>query len=269
MTRNESRAEHKAQSCLRPSGKRLENKLALVTGASRGIGFALAKAFAREGAQVIALARGLDGLEFLDDDIQAMGGRATLVPIDLKDHEALDRLGAEIYERWGRLDIFAANAAILGRLTPLGHIKAEEWDEVINVNVTANWRLIRSLDPLLRTADAGRAIFVSSGITRSCRAYWGTYSVSKAALEALARSYAAEVATTAVRVNIVNPGATRTAMRASAMPGEDPETLPAPATVAAAFIALAEPDVNTNGAIYDVIDGRLELRSPRLDPSGL
>ncbi|QPC44679.1 SDR family NAD(P)-dependent oxidoreductase [Kaustia mangrovi] len=241
--------------------KRLENRLALVTGASRGIGYALARAFAREGAHVVALARTVGGLEELDDEIQAMGGSATLVPVDLKDVEALDRLGGQIHERWGKLDIFAANAGVLGRLTPLGHLKAKEWDEVMAVNVTANWRLVRSLDPLLRASDAGRAIFLSSGAAHKCKAYWGAYSVSKAALEALARTYAAEVATTPVRVSIVNPGATRTAMRARAMPGEDPETLPTPADVADTLVALAEPGLGVNGGLYDFADGRLTIRS--------
>lgn len=241
--------------------KRLENRLALVTGASRGIGYAVAKALAREGAHVVALARTVGGLEELDDDIKALGGQATLVPVDLKDMEALDRLGGQIYERWGKLDIFVANAGILGRLTPLGHITPAEWDDVMAINVTANWRLVRSLDPLLRASDAGRAIFMSSGAAHKCKAYWGAYSISKAALEALARTYAAELAKTQVRVSLVNPGATRTAMRAKAMPGEDPQTLPAPADIAECLLPLAEPADQENGALYDIIAGRLERRS--------
>ncbi|HEX9906584.1 MAG TPA: SDR family NAD(P)-dependent oxidoreductase, partial [Propylenella sp.] len=178
----------------------LAGRIAVVTGASRGIGYFAAKGFAEAGAHVLAVARTVGGLEELDDEIKAAGGSATLVPLDLKDFAGIDRLGAAIHERWGRLDIFLANAGILGQLSPLGHIPPKVWDDVIAVNVTANWRLIRSLDPLLRQSDAGRALFISSGAARACRPFWGAYSVSKAALEALARTYAAEVAKTPIRV---------------------------------------------------------------------
>jgi NAD(P)-dependent dehydrogenase (short-subunit alcohol dehydrogenase family) len=219
----------------------LADRIAVVTGASRGIGYQAAKGFAAAGAHVVAVARTAGALEDLDDEIRAAGGSATLVPLDVKDGEAIDRLGAAIFERWGRLDVLLANAAILGQLSPLGHIPPKVWDEVIAVNVTANWRLVRSLDPLLRRSDAGRAIFMSSGAAHNCRPYWGPYSVSKAALEALARTYAGEVAKTPIRVAIVDPGRTRTAMRAKAMPGEDPETLPHPSEIVPFLLEMASP----------------------------
>ncbi|WP_137392445.1 SDR family NAD(P)-dependent oxidoreductase [Rhodoligotrophos defluvii] len=238
----------------------LKDRIALVTGASRGIGYATAKALAAEGAHIIALARTVGGLEELDDEIKALGGAATLVPVDLRDFDALDRLGVSIYERWGKLDILIGNAGVLGRLTPVGHIKPKEWDEAFAVNVTANWRLIRSLDVLLRQSDAGRALFITSGAARNARAYWGLYSTTKAALETLVLTYAKEVAITPVRVNLLNPGATRTAMRAKAMPGEDPASLPAPADIAAQIPPLVAPALTDNGAIWDIREGRLVRR---------
>jgi NAD(P)-dependent dehydrogenase (short-subunit alcohol dehydrogenase family) len=230
---------------------RLAGRIALVTGASRGIGFAIAKALAAEGAHVVALARTVGGLEELDDAIRAAGGTATLVPADLKDYPALDRLGAALFERFRRLDILIGNAGILGKLTPLAHVDPKLWDEVMAVNVTANWRLIRSLDLLLRQADNGRAIFMTTGAARSFTAYWGPYAVSKAALEALVKTYAAETVTTGLRVNLVNPGIVRTRMRAEAMPGEDPATLPPPEVIAEALLPLLDPAVTTTGAIFD------------------
>jgi NAD(P)-dependent dehydrogenase (short-subunit alcohol dehydrogenase family) len=230
---------------------RLAGRIALVTGASRGIGFAIAKALAAEGAHVVALARTVGGLEELDDAIRAAGGTATLVPADLKDYPALDRLGAALFERFRRLDILIANAAILGKLTPLAHVDPKLWDEVMAVNVTSNWRLIRSLDLLLRQADNGRAIFMTTGAARSFTAYWGPYAVSKAALEALVKTYAAETVTTGLRVNLVNPGIVRTRMRAEAMPGEDPSTLPPPEVIAEALLPMLDPAVTTTGAIFD------------------
>ncbi len=229
----------------------LKGRVAVVTGASRGIGRAAALALARAGAHVVALARTQGALEELDDAIGSAGGTATLVPADLKDLDALDRFGAGLFERYGRVDVLFGNAGILGGLSPLGHYEQKTWDEVMTVNVTANWRLIRSLDPLLRASDAGRAIFVSSGAAHRCTAYWGPYSVSKAALEALARTYAAETATTAVRVMLVNPGPLRTRMRASALPGEDPETLRTPDDLAPHILRLASPDWTETGKIYD------------------
>lgn len=230
--------------------RELENRIAVVTGASRGIGKATALALAKRGAHVIALARTQGGLEELDDEIKAQGGSATLVPADIKDYPALDRLGAAIHERWGRLDILIGNAGVLGKLSPLGHIEPKTWDEVMAVNVTANWRLIRSLDPLLRRAEDGRAIFVTSGASQKAFAYWGVYSTSKAALETLVRTYAAEVSTTKVTANMFSPGPTRTRMRALAMPGEDPETLPTPDVVAAQLVEMCLPSFKDNGATY-------------------
>ena len=188
----------------------LAGRVAVVTGASRGIGYQAAKGFAAAGAHVIAVARTVGGLEELDDDIQAGGGAATLVPLDLKDSAGIDRLGAAIFERWGRLDILLANAGVLGQLSPLGHIPPKVWDDVMAVNVTANWRLIRSLDPLLRRSDGGRAVFVGSGAARNCRPYWGPYSVSKAALEASVRYLAADLGPDGIRVNAISAGPIRT-----------------------------------------------------------
>jgi NAD(P)-dependent dehydrogenase (short-subunit alcohol dehydrogenase family) len=237
--------------------KPLNGRIAVVTGASRGIGRAAALALAQAGAHVVALARTQGGLEELDDAIRAGGGTATLVPLDLKDFDALDRLGAAIHERWGKLDIFLGNAGILGELAPITHIDQPVWDAVMGINVTANWRLIRSLDPLLRASDAGRAIFLSSAAAHKCTAYWGPYSISKAALEALARTYAAETASTPVRVMLVNPGPLRTAMRHAAMPGEDPMTLKTPEDLSPHLVRLAAPDWTETGKIYDFPQDRV------------
>jgi NAD(P)-dependent dehydrogenase (short-subunit alcohol dehydrogenase family) len=235
----------------------LADRIAVVTGASRGIGRAAAVALARAGAHVVALARTQGALEELDDEIRAAGGAATLVPVDLKDFDALDRLGAAIHERWGRLDILLGNAGLLGEIAPINHVDQPVWDSVMAVNVTANWRLIRSLDPLLRVSDAGRAIFISSGAAHKCTAYWGPYSVSKAALEALARTYANETLTSAVRVMLVNPGPLRTNMRRAAMPGEDPLTLRTPQDLAPHIVRLASPSWTETGKIYDFPTDRL------------
>jgi NAD(P)-dependent dehydrogenase (short-subunit alcohol dehydrogenase family) len=231
--------------------KPLEGRVAVVTGASRGIGYHAAKGFAAAGAHVVAVARTAGGLEELDDEIRAAGGAATLAPLDLKDFDGIDRLGGALYQRWGRLDIFFANAGILGQLSPLGHVPPKLWDEVMAVNVTANWRLIRSLDLLLRQSDAGRALFMSSGAARNCRPFWGPYSVSKAALEALARTYAGEVRNTPIRVVVIDPGRTRTAMRAQAMPGEDPATLPHPSEIVPPLIEMASPGFDRTDVLYD------------------
>jgi NAD(P)-dependent dehydrogenase (short-subunit alcohol dehydrogenase family) len=226
-------------------------KLALVTGASRGIGYAVAQALGAAGAHVIALARTVGGLEELDDAIKTTGGSSTLVVADLTDFDALDRLGSQIYERWGKLDLLVGNAGVLGPISPLGHVEPKAWTDVMAVNVTANWRLIRSLDPLLRRSDAGRAVFVTSGATVNRRAYWGPYSVSKAALEALVETYARECDITPVKANLFNPGPIRTAMRARAMPGEDPATLQTPAAVVPDILDLLKPDLAVSGRTYD------------------
>ena len=235
--------------------KPLQDRIAVVTGASRGIGRAAALALAEAGAHVIALARTQGALEELDDAIRAVGSSATLVPLNLKDFDALDRLGGALYERWGRLDILLGNAGILGELAPITHIDQPVWDEVMAVNVTANYRLIRSLDPLLRASDAGRAIFVTSGAAHKCTAYWGPYAISKAALEALVRTYAAETVTTPVRAMLLNPGPLRTNMRRAAMPGEDPTTLRTPEDLAPHILNLALPSWTETGKIYDFPQG--------------
>ncbi len=232
----------------------LGNRIALVTGATRGIGRAIALELSRRGAHVIALGRTQGALEELDDDIRKSGGEATLVPCDLKDFAALDRLGLAIHERWKRLDILVANAGVLGPVTPLAHVDQPKWDETFAVNVTANWRLIRSMDSLLRASDSGRAVFVTSGAGSKAEMtpYLGPYAVSKAALDALARTYAAETATTSnVRVMIANPGPLRTRMRATLMPGEDPMTLNTPDAFAARVADMCSPEWAETGAFYD------------------
>lgn len=233
----------------------LDGRIALVTGASRGLGRAIALELARAGAHVIALARTQGALEELDDAIRGAGGEATLVPCDLKDFAALDRLGAAIFERWGRLDIWIANAGILGPMTPLAHIEPKQWDEVFAVNVTANWRLVRSLDLPLRRAEAGRAIFISSnaGHAADLKPYWGAYAISKAALDALARTYAAETKNiSSIKVMIVDPGPTRTRMRAQAIPGEDPMTLKTPEELAPRIVPLCLPEWQETGKLFDL-----------------
>ena len=231
------------------SEKRLKGRLALVTGATRGLGRATAVALAREGAHIIVTGRTQGALEEVDDEIRAVLGTATLLRLDLKKGDTIDQLGPTIYQRWGKLDILVGNAGILGPLAPLSHITADNWDAVIASNLTANWRLIRTLDPVLKLSDGARAIFVSSGAAKKCRAYWGPYAVSKAGLEALVKTYAHEVATTAVRANLINPGPIRTAMRAKAFPGEDPMTLATPEEIAPLFLKLASPAFTDNGTL--------------------
>ncbi len=226
---------------------RLKGRIALVTGASRGLGAAAALAYANEGAHVVAVARTVGGLEALDDRIKQAGGSATLVPLDVTDGPGIDRLGAALHERFGKLDVLLGNAGLLGTLSPIGHIDPAIFEKVMAVNVTANWRLIRSLDPLLRASDAGRAIFVTSGISRRIVPYWSAYAASKAALDTLVGTYAAESAHTTVRVNLYNPGPTRTAMRKEAFPGENPESVSSPEAHAEALIQLALPSCTRNG----------------------
>lgn len=233
--------------------QRLKGRLALVTGASRGIGRAVARAMAKEGADIIAVARPRSqaALESLDDEIQQLGQNCTLVPFDMRDFDAIDRLGASIYERWGKLDIFVGNAAILGPLSPLGHIPPKDFQMLLDINVTANWRFIRSLDPLLKASDAGRAIFVSSGTKGKDKAYWGGYMMTKAALENLALTYSNENKINNIKTNIINPGPIRTDMRAKAVAGEDPMTLPAPEDIAPLFVDLATPDCEHDGEVIN------------------
>ncbi|MDQ6435125.1 SDR family NAD(P)-dependent oxidoreductase [Mesorhizobium sp. LHD-90] len=235
----------------------LSGRVALVTGASRGIGYFTAKHLAAAGAHVIAVARSVGGLEELDDEIKAAGGQATLVPLDITDMPGIDRLGAAIHERWGRLDILVANAAILGVIAPIGHVEAKTFEKVMTVNVTATWRLIRSVDPLLRLSDAGRAILLTSGLAHSARAFWAPYAASKAAVEALARSWAHETENMPLRVNCFDPGATRTAMRAQAVPGEDPMSLPHPSDIARKILPFADPAFAGTGLIYQAKLDRL------------
>jgi NAD(P)-dependent dehydrogenase (short-subunit alcohol dehydrogenase family) len=241
----------------------LADRIALVTGASRGIGYATAVALAQAGAHIIAVARTTGGLEELDDRIRAFGGSATLVPLDVKDYAGIDRLGLALHQRFGRLDVLVANAGMLGPLSPLAHVEAKAWDDVIAVNVTANWRLIRAMDQLLKFSQAGRVVLISSGAAASAPAYWGPYSVSKTALETLARTYAAESATTNLRINVFNPGPVRTRMRAQAMPGEDPLSLDPPEHVAPTIVELCLPDMQASGKIYSYPQRRfLEFRTP-------
>lgn len=229
---------------------RFTGKLALVTGASRGIGRAVAKALAIEGAHVILAARREGSLEDLDDEIREAGGTATLVKLDITDGDKVDSLGPTIHERWGRLDLLVANAGMLGPLSPLPHISEDAWSNVMDVNLNANWRLIRTLDPVLRKADAARAIFVSSGAAAARNAYWGPYAVSKAALEALVKTYAQEIANTPIRANLINPGPIRTEMRQQAFPGEDPMTLATPEDIAPFFLDHLEDTLTANGEVF-------------------
>jgi NAD(P)-dependent dehydrogenase (short-subunit alcohol dehydrogenase family) len=241
----------------------LSDHIALVTGASRGIGAAAALALAQAGAHVIAVARTVGALEELDDRIKAAGSSATLVPLDVKDSDGIVRLAAALDERYGRLDVLIGNAGILGPLSPLGHVQPKDWDNLFAVNVTANWQLIRCMDSLLRTAQAGRALFLTSAVAYKGRAYWGAYAASKAALDALVRSYAAECATTNVRANLFAPGPTCTRMYLGAFPGVDPATLPTPDDVAKAMVPLCLPACTENGRVYDFRAGRfLDFHAP-------
>lgn len=234
--------------------KVLSGRVTLVTGASRGIGYAASLALAEAGSDIIALARTQGGLEALDDAVKATGQSCTIVPMDLSQPEGIDRLGAIINERWGKLDGLLANAGMLGDITPTPHIEPKTWDKLISVNLTANYRLIRSLDPLLRASDAGRALFLTSGVAASRRAYWGAYAATKAGLEALVQCYAKETEVTPLKVNLLNPGATRTAMRAKAMPGEDPVTLPNPSDVAPLIMEMLSPNYTQTDQIINYRD---------------
>ncbi|MEX2455536.1 MAG: SDR family NAD(P)-dependent oxidoreductase [Rhodospirillaceae bacterium] len=229
---------------------RLSERIALVTGASRGIGAAVAKRFAAEGAHVVLVARTRGGLEEVDDEIRRIRGAdngATLLELDLADLDKVDRIGPTLAERFGRLDILVANAGLLGEMSPIHHIEADVWHRVTDVNLHANWRLIRTLDPLLRASDAGRAVFVSSGAAHGKRPYWGAYAVTKAALEMMVTCWAAETEQTAMKINLLDPGPTRTRMRAAAYPGEDPDTLKTADSIAGTFVELCSAECERHG----------------------
>jgi NAD(P)-dependent dehydrogenase (short-subunit alcohol dehydrogenase family) len=237
---------------------RLQGRIALITGASRGIGRAIAKAFAKEGAHLILTARSQSALEELDDEILDISDQnATLAPMDLGDFDAIDKMGAAVFDRFKRIDVLVGNAAILTPLSPMAQVQVKDWDQVLSINLTANFRLLRSFDPLLRMSEAGRVIFVSSTITQGVWPYWGAYSVSKAGLETMVKTYASENEKTNVRVNIINPGPTRTSMRPVAYPGEDPKTVKPPEDVTETFIKLAEASCDLNGKIIQVDPTRL------------
>jgi len=240
----------------------LSGRIALVTGASRGIGAAAALALAKAGAHVVAVARTVGGLEELDDQVRAIGGEATLVPLDLRDTEGIARLAAALHERYGRLDVLVGNAGVNPVLSPLDHVEPKAWEETFAVNVTANWHLIRVMDPLLKRSEAGRAVFVTSGAASRARAYWGPYAASKAALDTLVRTYAAETAATNVRVNLFAPGPTRTRMHQGAYPGIDPATMPAPEQVAEKIVPLCLPNFTETGKLYDYRSGTLKSFRP-------
>jgi NAD(P)-dependent dehydrogenase (short-subunit alcohol dehydrogenase family) len=242
--------------------KPLAEKVALVTGASRGIGRATALELARAGAHIVAVARTVGALEEIDEAARAAGSSATLVPLDMRDYPALYRLAAALNERYQRLDVLVGNAGVVGQRSPLDHVEPQNWDEVIAVNVTANWHLIRAMDALLKRSAAGRAVFITSGAATHARAYSGAYPVSKAALNALARVYAAETESSSVRVNLFNPGPTRTKMRPAVMPGENPMTLPTPEVVAEKILPLCLPSCAETGKLYDFRSGKFLSCTP-------
>jgi NAD(P)-dependent dehydrogenase (short-subunit alcohol dehydrogenase family) len=245
------------------AGGVLADRIALVTGASRGIGAATALALGKAGAHVVAVARTVGGLEELDDAIRKIGGSATLVPLDLTDHAGIARLAEALNERYRRLDVLIGNAGIGGPSSPLTHVEPRAWDDVMAINVTANWQLIRHFEPLLRASDAGRAVFITSGAAHNARAYRGPYGVSKAALEALARTFAAETASTNIRVNLFSPGPTRTRSRATVFPGEDPMTLATPEQTAEFIVPMCAADWTETGKVYDYATRTLmDFREP-------
>jgi len=243
--------------------KPLADRIALVTGASRGIGAALALHLAEAGAHIVAVARTVGGLEELDDRIKAAGSTATLVPLDMKDTDGIGRLAAALKDRYRRLDVLVGNAGILTTPSPLGHIEQKQWDDVMAVNVAANWHLIRACDDLLKASDAGRAAFITSAVAYLGRPYFGLYAASKAALDALVRTYASECASTNVRVNLFSPGQTRTRMIRTAFPGIDPETLPSAEEVSKAIVPLCLPSCTENGRLYEFRSGKfVDFRVP-------
>ena len=241
------------------SGSHLDGRIALITGATRGIGRAVAMAYAKAGAHLILTGRTAGALEELDDEIKRATGStepSSLITLNLKHGDKIDGLGPALYQRFGKLDVLVSCAGILGTLTPLGHLTTDAWTETMEINLSANMRLIRTLDPLLKRSDAGRAIFVTSGAAAGNNAYWGPYAVSKAGLDALVKTYAQELGATNVRANLLSPGPVRTAMRAKAFPGEDPLSLTTPEDIAPAFIALADPALTENGRTYDIKSAR-------------
>jgi NAD(P)-dependent dehydrogenase (short-subunit alcohol dehydrogenase family) len=231
--------------------KPLSNRIALVTGASRGIGYATAVALAKRGAHIVAVARTQGGLEELDDEIRKDGGTATLVPLNLTDTDGIARLGAALHERNGKIDILIGNAGVPGPSSPLGHIELKQWTDAFAVNVTANFQLIRCMEPLLKQSDAGRAVFVTSGAASKANAYLGPYAASKAALETLVRVWANETTSLPLRVNLFSPGPIRTRMRAAVFPGEDPMTLDTPDQAADFIVPMCSPEWTETGKLYD------------------
>lgn len=227
----------------------LSGRVALVTGASRGIGASVAKGLAKEGAHVILLARTQGALEEVDDEIRELGGKATLIPLDLAKLDEVDKLGPSIHERFGRLDIFIGNAAVLGTLGPVNHIKPKEWEKAFTINVMANVRLVQSLDPLLRASDAGRVVFTTSGLGEQAMAYWGPYCATKAALNLFAQTYAGEITKTNLRVNLISPGPVDTAMLREAFPGGFQGNMKKPDDVVPAYLKLVAANCNTHGEI--------------------
>ena len=241
----------------------LASRIALVTGASRGIGNATARALARAGAHIIALARTQGGLEELDDEIRKDGGSATLVPLSLTDVDGIARLGAALHERHGKLDILVGSAGVAGPSSPLGHIEMKPWNDVMAINTSANFQLIRCMEPLLRASDAGRAVFITAGSAQKAPGYRGPYAASKAALETLVRVWAAETASTPIRVNLFSPGPIRTRMRATVFPGEDPMTLDTPEQAAERIVPMCAPEWTETGKLYDFpTDKVLTFRDP-------
>jgi NAD(P)-dependent dehydrogenase (short-subunit alcohol dehydrogenase family) len=231
--------------------KPLASRIALVTGASRGLGYATARALAKAGAHVVAVARTQASLEELDDDIRGDGGSATLVPLNLTDFDGIARLGAALHERHAKLDILVGNAGVAGPSSPLGHIELKPWNDVMAINVTANFQLIRCMEPLLKQSGAGRAVFITSAPAREASAYRGPYAASKAALETLVRAWANETASTSIRINLFDPGPIRTRMRAIVFPGEDPLTLDTPEQAAELIVPMCTPDWTETGKLYD------------------
>ncbi len=229
----------------------LTSRIAVVTGASRGIGYATARALAKAGAHIVAVARTQGGLEELDDEIRKDGGSATLVPLSMTDSDGLARLGAALHERHGKIDILVGNAGVAGPSSPLGHIDLKPWNDVIAVNLTANFQLIRCMEPLLRASDAGRAVFITAGSAQKAPGYRGPYAASKAALETLVRVWAAETASTPIRVNLFSPGPIRTRMRATVFPGEDPMTLDTPEQAAERIVPMCAPEWTETGKLFD------------------